>query len=92
MKEGLQRLSSPKGWGYQPDKERKPGMVDSLKQRFNNLGSFGKRGLIYTIVGTAGLIAELVRGGTERVFGLLIWLLIIGIGLYYLFVLAARRP
>jgi len=55
------------------------------------MNPFSKRGLIYTLVGVIGLVAELVRHGTRQPFGLLVWALIIGIGLYYLFILAGRR-
>jgi hypothetical protein len=66
-------------------------MSFDFKQRFKNLGRFGKRGLVYTIVGVAGLITLYMRTGTQQPFGLLIWVLIIGIGLYYLLVLAGPR-
>ncbi len=62
-----------------------------LRERFGKLGPFGKRGLIYTLVGLAGLIAQLVLFGTRQPFGILVWALIIGIGLYYFFVLTGRR-
>ncbi len=67
-------------------------MAFDLKQRFEDLGRMGKRGLLYTIVGIAGLVTEFVRSGTARPFGLAVWALIIGIGLYFLFVMAGRRP
>ncbi len=66
-------------------------MAGSLRGRFEKLGPFGKRGLIYTLLGFTGLIAQLVRFGTRQPFGILVWALIIGSGLYYLFILAGRR-
>ncbi|HNW58793.1 MAG TPA: hypothetical protein PKI62_03860 [bacterium] len=66
-------------------------MGKTLKEWFEALGPFGKRGIIYTLAGLAGLIAHMVRGGMQQPFGIVIWLLITGIGLYYLFVLAGRR-
>ncbi|HOZ20288.1 MAG TPA: hypothetical protein PLO28_00810 [bacterium] len=66
-------------------------MAESIRTRLKKMNPFSKRGLIYTLVGVIGLVAELVRHGTRQPFGLLVWALIIGIGLYYLFILAGRR-
>lgn len=66
-------------------------MAAGLRQWYTSLGPYGKRGLVYTFVGFAGLTAELVRSGLVRPFGLVIWAIIIGIGLYSYFILAKKK-
>ncbi|HOT95799.1 MAG TPA: hypothetical protein PLN61_06725 [bacterium] len=66
-------------------------MINALKEWYNALGRLGKRGLLYTLAGVAGLTAYLIRVGWQQPFGVVIWILIIGIGLYFLFFLAGRR-
>lgn len=66
-------------------------MATGMRQWFANLGPYGKRGLIYSLVGFAGLTTELLRSGLGRPFGLVIWAIIIGIGLYSYFILAKKQ-
>ena len=66
-------------------------MGNLFEQRFDSLGRRGKTGLLYTLVGLAGLITILVREGIQRPFGIFIWVMIIGWGLYYLIVVGGRK-
>lgn len=65
-------------------------MVEPLKEWYRARGRFGKRGLLYTLVGVAGLTAQLMRAGWQQPFGVIIWILIIGIGLHFLFIMDSR--
>jgi hypothetical protein len=59
-------------------------MSFSIKERMASAGRFKIRGIIYAVIGTAGLVVELVRFSTSRPFSLIVWAAIMGVGGYLL--------
>jgi hypothetical protein len=60
-------------------------LLNLAKSRFRASGRLGRRGLIYTLVSLVFMVVELIRFGLARPFPLVMWLIIIGIGLWLIF-------
>ncbi len=59
-------------------------MLTQIKERWTQAGRFGKRGFIYMAISLAGLVYELVWDDPVKWFAVIIWLIILGLGIYLL--------
>lgn len=59
-------------------------MIAFFKHKWIQAGPLAKRGLFYTTISLAGLMYELVWDKPVKWFAIIMWMIILGIGVYLL--------
>ncbi len=59
-------------------------VLTQIKERWTQAGRFSKRGFIYVAISLAGLLYELIWDDPVKWFAVIIWLIILGLGIYLL--------
>jgi hypothetical protein len=59
-------------------------VIAFLKHKWTQAGPFVKRGFLYATISLAGLVYELVWDNEVKWFAVIMWMIILGIGIYLL--------
>jgi hypothetical protein len=66
-------------------------VIALLKDKWVQAGPLAKRGILYTTISLAGLMYELVWDKPVKWFAIIIWMIILGIGVYLLLFMSDRQ-